>query len=179
VNRSSEASAAGEPPTARGYAPSVFAELPALCERCGTAPGGGSITALYTVLVEGDDFNEPVSDIVRATLDGHIMLSRDLAHEGYFPAIDVLQSVSRLASDLVEPAQRRVMQEAIDVLAVYARNREMVDMGAYRAGSNPVLDRALQVQPALKQLLRQSVHETSARSDTMERLCAALKGTPA
>ena len=98
--------AAGQPPTARGYTPSVLTAIPALCERCGCIADGGSITALYTVLVEGDDFNEPVSDALRATLDGHLMLSRDLANEGHFPAIDVLHSVSRLDADLLPPAAR-------------------------------------------------------------------------
>ena len=166
--------AAGEPPTARGYTPSVFAEIPALCERCGTAESGGSITALYTVLVEGDDFNEPISDIVRATLDGHIMLSRQLAHEGHFPAIDVLQSVSRLAGDLVLPAEKELMRDTVELLATYERNREMVEMGAYRTGSNPVIDRAIECFPQVRSALVQSVNESSTRRDALARLGAAL-----
>jgi flagellum-specific ATP synthase len=168
--------AAGEPPTARGYTPSVFAEIPALCERCGTTDSGGAITALYTVLVEGDDFNEPISDIVRATLDGHIMLSRTLAHEGHFPAIDVLQSSSRLASDLVSDNDRQLMSAALDLLATYERNRQMVDMGAYRAGSNPAIDRAIEAFPALRDVLRQSVLESTARQTALQRLAGAVHG---
>jgi flagellum-specific ATP synthase len=147
---------AGEPPTARGYTPSVFAELPELCERCGTAPGGGSITALLTVLVEGDDFNEPVSDALRAILDGHIVLSRHLAHRGHYPAIDVLKSVSRLMPELADADQRALAVTAVNNLAVLERNRQMVDIGAYEKGSNPELDAALQIEPALQAWLRQS-----------------------
>lgn len=168
--------AAGEPPTARGYTPSVFSDIPALCERCGTNAAGGAITALYTVLVEGDDFNEPISDIVRATLDGHIMLSRELAHEGHFPAIDVLQSSSRLASELTSAEERALMTQAVELLASYERNRQMVDMGAYRAGSNAAIDRALAARPALRELLRQSVLESGTRADTLQRLRAAVGG---
>jgi flagellum-specific ATP synthase len=168
--------AAGEPPTARGYTPSVFNEIPALCERCGTTDSGGSITALYTVLVEGDDFNEPISDIVRATLDGHIMLSRELAHEGHFPAIDILQSVSRLSSDLASAAELELMAVVVEMLAVYERNRQMVDMGAYRIGSNPTVDRAFQVFPALRNVLRQSILESSSREESLSRLRNALGG---
>lgn len=167
--------AAGEPPTARGYTPSVFAEIPPLCERCGTAAGGGAITALYTVLVEGDDFNEPVSDIVRATLDGHIMLSRSLAHEGHFPAIDVLQSASRLATELAGAEERAVMGEAVELLATYERNRQMVDMGAYKAGSNAAIDRALSAMPAMRAVLRQPVHETAGRIAALAALQAAVR----
>ncbi len=167
--------AAGEPPTARGYTPSVFADIPALCERCGTTASGGAITALYTVLVEGDDFNEPISDIVRATLDGHIMLSRTLAHEGHFPAIDVLQSSSRLAMDLVSDDERALMVGAVELLATFERNRQMVDMGAYRAGSNAAIDRAIAVAPALRALLRQSVLESSTRAQALLRLRAAVE----
>jgi flagellum-specific ATP synthase len=166
--------AAGEPPTARGYTPSVFSDIPALCERCGTTDSGGSITALYTVLVEGDDFNEPISDIVRATLDGHIMLSRELAHEGHFPAIDVLQSTSRLASELAGANELTLMAAAVAMLSAHSRNRQMVEMGAYRAGSNPALDRAIEVYPALRAVLCQAVGESSARHDTLARLRAAL-----
>lgn len=166
--------AAGEPPTARGYTPSVFAEIPALCERCGTTASGGSITALYTVLVEGDDFNEPISDIVRATLDGHIMLSRDLAHEAHFPAIDVLQSTSRLAGELVDDADQAAMTAAIELISTYERNRQMVDMGAYKSGTNAAIDQAMQRYPDLRAVLRQSVHESSTRAAAMERLRAAL-----
>jgi flagellum-specific ATP synthase len=166
--------AAGEPPTARGYTPSVFAEIPALCERCGTTDSGGAITALYTVLVEGDDFNEPISDIVRATLDGHIMLSRELAHEGHFPAIDVLQSASRLASELASSEERKLMGAAVELLATYQRNRQMVDMGAYRTGSNPGIDRALAAMPALRAVLRQGLEESSARSAALAQLAGAV-----
>jgi flagellum-specific ATP synthase len=166
--------ASGEPPTARGYTPSVFAEIPPLCERCGTAPSGGSITALYTVLVEGDDFNEPISDIVRATLDGHIMLTRELAHEGRFPAIDVLQSASRLASELATPDERATMAQVVELLATYERNRQMVEMGAYRAGSNAGIDQALRLMPAIVAVLRQRVDESSGRSQALALLRRAL-----
>ena len=147
---------AGEPPTARGYTPSVFAELPELCERCGTAPGGGSITALLTVLVEGDDFNEPVSDALRAILDGHIVLSRQLAHRGHYPAIDVLKSVSRLMPDLADERQRALAATAVQYLAVLERNRQMIDIGAYEQGANAELDRAIALEPRLLAWLRQS-----------------------
>jgi flagellum-specific ATP synthase len=168
--------AAGEPPTARGYTPSVFTDIPALCERCGATESGGAISALYTVLVEGDDFNEPISDIVRATLDGHIMLSRELAHEGHFPAIDVLQSASRLVSQLASPAERTVMTAAVELLASYERNRQMLDMGAYRAGSNPAIDRAVQVFPDLRAFLRQAVDEPSTRTQALARLGELTRG---
>jgi flagellum-specific ATP synthase len=147
--------AAGEPPTARGYTPSVFAELPQLCERCGTAPSGGSITALMTVLVEGDDFNEPVADHMRAILDGHIVLSRQLAHAGQYPAIDVLHSASRVMPDITPAAQREIAAEAVRVLSLLERNRQLVDIGAYERGSNAALDAALALQPRLVSWLRQ------------------------
>jgi flagellum-specific ATP synthase len=147
---------AGEPPTARGYTPSVFAELPELCERCGTAPSGGSITALMTVLVEGDDLNEPISDALRAILDGHIVLSRQIAHQGQYPAIDLLKSVSRLLPDLASEAELRLAQAATATLALLERNRQIVELGAYERGSNPALDAALAQQDVLQDWLRQA-----------------------
>lgn len=147
--------AAGEPPTARGYTPSVFAELPELCERCGTAESGGAITALLTVLVDGDDLNEPISDNLRAVLDGHIVLSRQIGHRGQYPAIDVLKSASRIMTDLVTPSEEAVVREAVKQLAILERNRQMVDMGAYEKGSSVSLDRALLLEPALDAWLRQ------------------------
>ncbi|WP_425280014.1 FliI/YscN family ATPase [Holophaga foetida] len=147
---------AGEPPTARGYTPSVFAELPELCERCGTSASGGSITALLTVLVEGDDFNEPVSDALRAILDGHIVLSRQLAHQGQYPAIDLLKSASRLLPDLTTSEERVLLMEAVRILSLLERNRQMVELGAYEKGSNPELDAALACQPQLLAWLRQA-----------------------
>jgi flagellum-specific ATP synthase len=146
---------AGEPPTARGYTPSVFAELPQLCERCGTAAGGGSITALFTVLVEGDDLNEPVSDALRAILDGHIVLSRQIAHQGQFPAIDVLRSASRLLPDLASAAHRELAGKVVQVLARLERNQQMVELGAYEAGSNAQLDAALHLRDPLLAWMRQ------------------------
>ena len=147
--------AAGEPPTARGYTPSVFAELPELCERCGTAASGGSITALMTVLVEGDDLNEPISDHMRAILDGHIVLSRQLAQAGQYPAVDVLRSASRVMPDVTSQAHRDLAVEAIKAVALLERNRQMVDIGAYERGSNAELDAALTRQAQLLDWLRQ------------------------
>jgi len=167
--------AAGEPPTARGYTPSVFAELPELCERCGTAPSGGSITALYAVLVEGDDFNEPISDILRATLDGHIVLARSLANEGHYPAIDVLQSVSRLFLDLAHRAERETVAAALECLALYERNRQMIDIGAYTAGANSQLDRAMEIVSALVRFLRQDINESTSRAEALKKLAAVMK----
>jgi flagellum-specific ATP synthase len=166
--------AAGEPPTARGYTPSVFAELPQLCERCGTEAGGGAITALFTVLVEGDDHNEPVSDLLRATLDGHIVLSRELAHRGHYPAIDVLQSASRLLPDLASAPVRELALAAQRLLALLERNRPMVEIGAYTAGVNEELDRALKAEPALNAFLRQREGGVS-REEALRLLAEALK----
>ncbi|MGJ7574301.1 FliI/YscN family ATPase [Variovorax sp. RB2P76] len=160
---------AGEPPTARGYPPSVFAELPELCERCGTAPSGGAITALLTVLVEGDDLNEPVSDALRAILDGHIVLSRHLAHQGQYPAIDILKSASRLLPDLTNAQERETIHAAVRALALLERNRQMVELGAYENGSNPELDAALACQPELQAWLRQ-MDAGVPRKDAMQQL---------
>ncbi|QVQ29851.1 FliI/YscN family ATPase [Achromobacter deleyi] len=167
--------AAGEPPTARGYTPSVFSEIPELCERCGQLDGGGSISAIFTVLVEGDDFNEPIADSLRATLDGHIILSRDLAHRGHYPAIDVLRSASRLVSELTSKDERTAMAQALACLALLDRNRQVVDIGAYQAGSNPVLDAALAAAPALDGWLRQDTDAPDTRGSAFAALADVLR----
>lgn len=146
---------AGEPPTSRGYTPSVFTELPALCERLGTHESGGSITGLLTVLVEGDDFNEPISDCLRATLDGHIVLTRELAQQGHYPAIDVLKSASRLQSDLLDAKTLGQVHRLRAGMALLARNRPMMEIGAYEKGTHAALDRALAAEPELLQFLQQ------------------------
>jgi flagellum-specific ATP synthase len=165
--------AAGEPATARGYTPSVFAELPQICERCGTLPSGGSITALLTVLVEGDDLNEPVADSMRAILDGHIVLSRELAQQAHFPAIDLLRSASRLLKDLSSPEDRQLVTSAVRHLAVLERNRQLVELGAYAKGSNPSLDAALELEAALFSWLRQDAGG-ARRADALRELAAIL-----
>jgi flagellum-specific ATP synthase len=165
----------GEPPTARGYTPSVFSELPELCERCGTADSGGAITALYTVLVEGDDFNEPISDMLRATLDGHIVLARRLAQQGHYPAIDVLHSVSRLFGDLTGRADQELVHATLECLAVYDRNRQLIDMGAYRAGSSADIDKAIALWPALTGFLRQREEQGVDRAASMAALRAVME----
>lgn len=167
--------AAGQPPTSRGYTPSVFTEIPALCERCGALTEGGSITAVYTVLVEGDDHNEPIADALRATLDGHVVLTRDLAHQGHFPAIDVLQSVSRLEAQLLSPVERRLQARLRSLLATHAKHREMVDMGLYKGGLNPALDEALQKVPALNDYLKQGLQELTGCDEASSMLAGALK----
>ena len=169
--------AAGEPPTARGYTPSVFSELPELCERCGTGPSGGSITALLTVLVEGDDLNEPIADCMRATLDGHIVLSRDMAHRGIYPAIDVLRSTSRLMGDLISAEARALAARVVKTLAVLDRSRPLVELGAYVAGSNADLDRALSIEAKLSALLSQ-LEGGSPRAAAMKSLANLLEGSP-
>jgi flagellum-specific ATP synthase len=166
--------AAGEPATARGYTPSVFAELPQLCERCGTTPAGGSVTALLTVLVEGDDLNEPVADSLRAVLDGHLVLARTLAQQGRYPAIDVLQSASRLMQDLVGEPDRVLAREAIAHLALLERNRALVEIGAHRPGANPALDRALALEPALERWMRQDAAPVP-RAQALRDLAALLQ----
>jgi flagellum-specific ATP synthase len=166
--------AAGQPPTSRGYTPSVFSAIPALCERCGGLRGGGSITAMYTVLVEGDDHNEPISDALRATLDGHVVLSRELANEGHFPAIDVLHSVSRLDTQLLSKADMQRAQRMRAMLAVHGRQREMVDMGLYKTGANRELDAALKCWPGITAFLRQDLHDVSNAKATRDRMALVL-----
>jgi flagellum-specific ATP synthase len=150
--------AVGEPPTTRGYTPSVFSLLPQLLERAG-AGESGSITGLFTVLVEADDMNDPIADSVRSILDGHIVLSRDLATQNHYPAIDVLESVSRLNRDLLKPEQLGLAAAAREHLAVYRKNQDLINIGAYPAGSNPVIDRAIALHEPLDKFLRQGVNE--------------------
>lgn len=152
--------ASGEPPTTRGYTPSVFALLPQLLERSGTSQRG-SITGLYTVLVEGDDMNEPVADTVRGILDGHIVLSRDLAARNHYPAIDVLSSVSRLMGDVTSPEHRHCAGRMRDVLATYKSSEDLINIGAYAHGSNPGIDFALSRIDAVNAFLKQGVDEPS------------------
>jgi flagellum-specific ATP synthase len=162
--------AAGEPPTARGYTPSVFALLPRLLERGGTSQAGGSITAFYTVLAEGDDINDPVSDSIRAILDGGIVLSRTLANRGHYPSIDPLHSNSRLFRHLAAKNERDDVQALIELLSCYDISRDMVEIGAYREGGNPLLDRAIGRMDQINAFLRQDVEETGTRAEACRRL---------
>jgi flagellum-specific ATP synthase len=162
--------AAGELPTARGYTPSVFAMLPRLLERGGVRAEGGSLTALYTVLVEGDDLNDPIADTVRSILDGHIVLSRDIAHRGRYPSVDVTQSVSRLASAVATDADRELMADVTKMLALYETSRDLIEVGAYRAGTNPTLDRAVRLLPELERFLAQKPDEVERRGVALARL---------
>lgn len=171
--------ATGEPMATRGYPPSVFGLIPPLLERAGNLQGMGSITGIYTVLVEGDDMNEPISDALRATLDGHIVLDRALAARGHFPAIDVLPSISRLASVLHSRAQRQVIDKLRNVLATCKQSQDMVDLGAYVKGSNPELDQALELRPRVNALLRQAPDDTVPLERTWksaQELAGAVKG---
>jgi len=164
--------AAGEPPTAKGYPPSVFALLPGLLERAGNVEGRGSITALYTVLVEGDDTNEPVADAVRAILDGHIVLSRDLASRNHYPAIDVLQSVSRTMPDVTSVDHRLKSGQVRDWLATARDSEDLVSVGAYVAGSNPRIDDALAKRDGIHAFLRQPMDQSSSFQDAVDGLMA-------
>ena len=169
--------AIGEPPATRGYTPSVFAMLPRLLERSGTSDTG-SITGLYTVLVDGDDFNEPIADAVRSILDGHVVLTRELAHAGHYPAVDVLQSVSRLTTEIQDDVARSAAQEVRGLLAAYRDKRDLIAIGAYQRGTDPRTDLAIDAQPAIESFLRQSVTEPSSAEDARELLVGLAGSTP-
>jgi flagellum-specific ATP synthase len=164
---------AGEPPTTRGYPPSVFAMLPQLLERAG-ASDRGSITGMYTVLVEGDDHNEPIADTARSILDGHVVLDRKLANAGHFPSIDVLASVSRVAPAITTPEQRLLARRARQLLDARRDVKELVEIGAYVHGTNPAADRALTVWPQLEAFLTQELREASDADAAWTALGAAL-----
>ena len=166
--------ASGELPTARGYTPSVFALLPRLLERGGVRGAGGSLTALYTVLVEGDDMNDPIADTVRSILDGHIVLSRAVAHRARFPAVDVTQSVSRLAANIVNDADRLLLTDAVKTIALFEASRDLIEVGAYKQGANAALDRAIKLLPELEKFLAQRPEEVETRADAMRRLGSIL-----
>ncbi len=168
--------ASGELPTARGYTPSVFALLPRLLERGGAREAGGSITALYTVLVEGDDLQDPISDTVRSILDGHIVLSRPVAQRGRYPAIDVTQSISRLTSSVVPETDLRTIADAVKALALYESSRDLIEVGAYKPGTNAAVDRAIKLVPQIEQFMAQRPEESEARSAAMARLRTILGG---
>ncbi|HLH65881.1 MAG TPA: FliI/YscN family ATPase [Solirubrobacteraceae bacterium] len=163
--------AIGEPPATRGYTPSVFALLPRLLERAGTSPDG-SITGLYTVLVDGDDMNEPIADAVRSILDGHVVLTRSLAHAGHYPAIDVLQSVSRLVGEITAPEVRDAGQRLRAALAAYREKEDLISIGAYQRGTDPLLDAAIALRPRIDAFLRQRVEDASTAEGADEQLLA-------
>jgi FliI/YscN family ATPase len=161
--------AAGEPPSQKGYTPSVFNLLPKILERAGNFPRG-SITAFFTVLVEGDDFNEPIADAVRAILDGHIILSRQLAAQGHYPAIDILHSVSRLTSQIASPEQKNAARKMREALSAYRDAEDLIQLGAYVSGSNSLLDTSIRLRPELLEFLRQDHAGTAGFQDTMTRM---------
>jgi flagellum-specific ATP synthase len=161
--------AIGEPPTTKGYTPSVFALLPKLVERAGTS-SKGSITALYTVLVEGDDLSEPIADSARSILDGHIVLSRKLASMGHYPAIDPLESISRLMPDIVSEKHRKSAEKIIDLLATFREAEDLINIGAYVRGSNPKIDKAIQMIDKIREFLKQDVKEKAEFEDSVNRL---------
>jgi type III secretion protein N (ATPase) len=159
--------AAGEPPVRRGYPPSVFSMLPRLLERSGQS-ARGAITAVYTVLVEGDDLSEPIADEVRGLLDGHIVLERELAARGHFPAIDVLRSLSRVMGDVTTEAQRKSARQIRELLAAYESKRDLIALGAYVRGKDPLTDRALAALPEIQRFLRQEGNDVSTFEETEE-----------
>lgn len=161
--------AIGEPPTTKGYTPSVFAALPKLLERTGNFPEG-SITALYTVLVEGDDFNEPISDAMRSILDGHIVLSRDLAARSIYPPIDVLASASRVMTDVASREHLEVASKFKEVLATYRQSEDLINIGAYKSGSNPGIDYAVEHIAEMQKFMKQAVHDPVMLEEAVQNL---------
>ena len=162
--------ALGEPPTTKGYTPSVFTLLPKLCERAGTSAKRGTITGLYTVLVEGDDANEPIADALRSILDGHINLTRDLANQGHYPAIDVLSSISRVMDDIIDPTHRKHANKLKETLAVYRKAEDLINIGAYVAGSNPKIDYAIEMIEKINRYLKQDIDETTDFTESISLL---------
>lgn len=169
--------AIGEPPTTRGYPPSVFALLPRLLERAGPSEAG-TITGIFTVLVDGDDMNEPIADAARGILDGHIVLSRDLAQAGHYPAIDVLQSVSRVMPRVVDRDAEDAAREARQLLAAYDEVEDLINIGAYESGNDPTTDRAVAAHPPLRDFLQQPVHAPPTDTDASTRLQRVLDDVP-
>jgi flagellum-specific ATP synthase len=165
---------AGEPPTAKGYTPTVFTELPKLLERAGPGTGSGTITGIFTVLVDGDDHNEPIADAVRGILDGHIVMQRSIAERGRFPAINILKSVSRTMPRSAHPAYLPVITRARQVMATYADMEELIRLGAYRAGSSPEVDEAVKLHEPLEAFLRQAKDEKSSLEEGYHRLAHIL-----
>jgi flagellum-specific ATP synthase len=163
--------AAGEPPSSKGYTPSVFSEIPKLLERAGYLEAGGSITGIYNVLVEGDDMNEPISDSVRSVADGHIVLSRTLAHKGHFPAVDAMASISRVMKEIVTPEHREWAAKMIKTLAVYREAEDLINIGAYADGSDPEIDFAKKMIGKMNAFLQQGMDE----KETFEESLRALK----
>ena len=162
--------ALGEPPTTKGYTPSVFTLLPRLLERAGTSSTQGSITGLYTVLVEGDDTNEPIADAIRSILDGHVVLTRDLAMQGHFPAIDVSRSISRVMDDIISEEHRQYARKLKAVLATYRKAEDLINIGAYASGSNPEIDYAIQMVGQINAYLRQDIETTVSFEDATNEL---------
>jgi flagellum-specific ATP synthase len=162
--------AIGEPPTAKGYTPSVFAMLPKILERVGTSEGTGSITGIYTVLVEGDDHADPVADSAKAVLDGHIVLSRDLAMESHYPSIDILRSISRLMPDIADQRHKEFASRFTEVLATYKKFEDMINLGAYKEGANPKVDYAIRMIDRMKMYLKQGMGEKRDLGDALQGL---------
>jgi flagellum-specific ATP synthase len=177
--------AAGEPPTTKGYTPTVFTELPKLLERAGPGPirpdgtRAGPITGIFTVLVDGDDHNEPIADAVRGILDGHIVMERGIAERGRFPAINVLKSISRTMPGCHGPQEREIVKAARQTLSAYANMEELIRIGAYRAGADPQVDRAIALNPALEAFLAQDKDEVTSLDAGFERLSGILDSVPA
>lgn len=161
--------AIGEPPATRGYTPSVFAQMPKILERAGSNENG-TMTGLYTVLVEGDDFNEPISDTARSILDGHIMLSRDLAHKNHYPAVDVLQSISRVMPDVTSSEHRKAAGKIKNLMAVYKKNEDLINIGAYVKGSDPNCDEAISMMGRINEFLQQEVEQKFNYEETVQQL---------
>ena len=164
----------GEPPVSRGYPPSVYAEMPKLLERAGNGEVG-SITGLYTVLVDGDDFNEPITDTARSILDGHIMLSRKLGHKNHYPAIDILQSISRCMSQIAAGEHKKMAGKLKNVMATYNEAEDLINIGAYKRGSNASIDYAIDKIDAVNEFLRQDVYEKVAFEESIDRLKALFE----
>nr|MBC8361410.1 FliI/YscN family ATPase [Candidatus Desulfatibia profunda] len=164
--------AAGEPPSAKGYTPSVFIQIPKLLERAGTVEKKGSITGIYNVLVEGDDMNEPIADAVRSTVDGHIVLSRDLAHKDHYPAVDVLASISRVMSDIIDRRHLENARKLVKVMAAYREAEDLINIGAYVDGSDPQIDYAKKMIGKINAFLQQDTHQKITFKESVDRLQA-------
>jgi flagellum-specific ATP synthase len=160
----------GEPPSSKGYTPSVFAQLPKLLERAGNFENSGSITGLYTTLVEGDDMNDPIGDSVRSIVDGHIVLSRQLAQKGHFPSIDVLASASRVMKNVTQAEHQKMAQRLRETLAIYKDAEDLINIGAYKPGANPKIDKAVKLIDPITDFLRQRVEDGTSYSQTLRHL---------